>query len=128
VAVILLWVLRFGVPLVAPEAIVVAILGELAGGLAVLVWWAFFSRWPHWERWGAILLIVLAFAATRRVLDQSIATGMMGMTFVAYAIPVVSLALVAAAVADSRLAGGSRRTLLAAMLLGRCGVFALPPP
>jgi outer membrane protein assembly factor BamB len=124
-AVIVLWVVRFGVPGVVPDGMMVAILGELVGGLAVLVWWAFFSRWPHLERWGALLLIALAYAATRRILDPSIATGMMGMTFFAYAVPVVSLGLVVASVAAHRMAAGPRRATVAAILVASCGVFAL---
>ncbi len=103
----------------------VGILGELVGGLLVLLWWAFFSRWPHAERWGALALIIIALMATRRVLDPSIATGMMGMMFIGYAIPVVCLALVAGAVTGHRLAAGARRITLAAVILAGCGIFAL---
>jgi len=124
VAVVLLC-LAFGLPVVLPEAMLVAVLGELLGGLAVLVWWAFFSRWPQIERWGALLLIVVAFFATAQVLDRSIATGMMGMMFLGYSIPAVSLALVTAAVVGSRLAPGRRRATLAVMIVAGFGVFAL---
>lgn len=124
VAVVLLW-LSFGLPVVIPEAILVAVLGELLGGLAVLVWWAFFSRWPQIERWGALLLLIAAFFATAQVLDRSVATGMMGMMYLGYAIPVVSLALVTAAVVGNRLAPGRRRAVLAVMIVAGCGVFAL---
>jgi outer membrane protein assembly factor BamB len=62
---------------------------------------------------------------TSRIIDKSIATGMMGFMFLLYAIPVMSLALVAGAVAGSRLADGPRRaSLVAAILLG-CGVFTV---
>lgn len=51
VVVILQWFLWVGLPIVAPEAIMVSVLGGfLGGGLALLVWWAFFSRAPHLER------------------------------------------------------------------------------
>ena len=44
VIVVLQWLARFGVPIVVPEAMVFGVFGGLLGGLAVVVWWAFFSR------------------------------------------------------------------------------------
>ena len=64
VAVMLQWLVRFGIPIVAPEGLIVAMIGELVGAVAVLVWWAFFSRVPHFERWGAVVLMIVAVAAT----------------------------------------------------------------
>lgn len=102
-----------------------AVLGELAGALAVLIWWAFFSRWPHFERWGALVLIMVASFGTAQVLDRSIATGMMGMMYIGYVIPTVCLALVAGAAAGRRLAAGARRATLGAMIVVGCGMFGL---
>ncbi len=124
-AVVLQWLVRFGVPAVVPEAMVWAMLGELVGALAVLVWWAFFSRAPRSERWGAVVLTIVAVAATPWILHKSIATGMMGMMFAIYVIPVLCLALVAWAAATRRLAGGLRRATLAATILVACGGWAL---
>jgi outer membrane protein assembly factor BamB len=124
VAVVLLWFVRFGVPAVVPEAMIFGVLGELVGGLAVLVWWVFFSRAPRSERWGAVVLMIAASVATRRILHESIAGGMMGMMFVMYSIPVLSLALAAWAVASRRLTGGLRRATLAATILVACGGWA----
>jgi outer membrane protein assembly factor BamB len=125
VAVILQWLVRFGVPIFVPEATPYGILGGLLGALVVLVWWAFFSRVPRFERWGAIVLMIVAMAATPRIIDKSIATGMMGLMFLVYAIPGLSLALVAWAVACRRLAEGPRRAALVAAILAACGVWAL---
>src|ERR1035438_6380515 len=91
VAVLLLWLLRYGVPAVVPEAMIVGVIGEFVGGLAVLLWWVFFSRAPWSERLGALVLMIAASVATRRILHESIAGGMMGMMFVGYSIPVLSL-------------------------------------
>ena len=49
-AAILLWLVRFGVLLAAPGAIFFAVFGGLLGGLAIVVWWAFFSRALWFER------------------------------------------------------------------------------
>jgi outer membrane protein assembly factor BamB len=125
VAVLLQWFVRFGVPAVVPEALGYGVLGELVFGLAVLVWWLFFSRAPRSERWGAFVLMIAALLVTRRILHVSIATGMMGMMLVLYSIPVLSLALVAWAVASRRLTGGLRRATLVATILLACGFWAL---
>ena len=125
VAVILQWSIRFGLPAVMPEDTAFAVIGGLAGGLAVLVWWLFFSRARRFERWGAVLLMIAAAAGTSRILDASIATGMMGLMFGIYVIPGLSLALVVGAAIGSRLDEGPRRAALAAAILAACGVWAL---
>jgi outer membrane protein assembly factor BamB len=124
-AVALQWLAWMVAPLVAPEGGMIAFAGAAAGGLAVLVWWLFFSRAPWPERLGAIVLMVAAVAATYRLVHPSIATGHMGMTLVIYSIPALSLALVAWAVASRRFSTGMRRLSLVATILVACGVFTL---
>jgi outer membrane protein assembly factor BamB len=125
VAVVLQWLAWFVLPIVAPEAIMFAMLGGVACGLAVFVWWMFFSRAPWAERVVAIVLMVVAVVATKRVVHQSIANGMMGMMLPIYSIPILSLALVAWAVATRRLSSGLRRASMVASILLACGVFTL---
>ena len=125
VIVALQWLARFAVPIVVPGAVLFAVLGGLFGGLAVVVWWAFLSRAPRSERWGAIVLITVALVATSRIVHKSIGTGMMGMLFVIYAIPVMSLAFVAGAVASRRLSDGPRRASMVAAILFACGALTL---
>ena len=126
VAVALQWLIRFGLLMVAPDALEVCVVGGVLGGLAIMVWWAFFSRAPRVERWGAVVLMAVALGATPRFLHPSIATGMMRMMFFIYAIPVLSLAFVVWAVATQRLsAGGLRRATMVATILLACGVWAL---
>jgi len=125
VAVILQWFLWVGLQRIAPDAAVLGMMaGVMGGGLLVLVWWALFSRVPHLERWGALLLIVAAMAATPRFLDPSIAQAGMGKLFYFFAVPVLCLALVVWAVVCGRLADGPRRLALVAAILAGCGVFA----
>jgi len=125
VAVVLQWLVWLVVPLVAPEAALFGVLGGLAGGLAVVVWWLFFSRAPWAERVGAIVLMVVAVVATQRVVHQSLANGMVGMLLPIYAIPALSLALVAWAVASRRLSSGPRRASMVAAIALACGAFTL---
>lgn len=117
----LLWL----VPFVFNDAAIVPMMGGLACGLAVLVWWVFFSRAPWMDRVGAIVLMAVALVATKRVVHESIAGGAMGMLLYIYAVPVLSLALVVWAVASRRLGNGPRRATMVAAILLACGVFTI---
>jgi outer membrane protein assembly factor BamB len=125
VAAALLCVVRFGVPVVEPGAVAFGLFGGLFGALAIVLWWMFFSRAPWSERLGAIVLMIAALAATPRILHKSLATGMMGMLFFIYAIPALSLAFVAWAVASRRFPDGLRRVSMVATILLACGAWAL---
>jgi outer membrane protein assembly factor BamB len=125
VIVVLQWLGRFGVPMVVPEAAVYGVMGGLLGGLAIAVWWAFFSRAPRFERWGAIVLMIVAPVATSRIIHESLAMGGMGVLFYLYAIPAQSLAFVIWAVASRSLSDGLRRAALVATILFACGVWTL---
>jgi outer membrane protein assembly factor BamB len=113
------------VPLVAPGAPPVGLLGGLVAALAIVVWWVFFSRAPWSERVGALVLMVVALFATSRVLHESIATAPGGMLFPILALPALSFALVVWALASRRLSNGMRRASMVATILLTCGVFAL---
>jgi len=122
---ILLWLLRFVIPNILPAAMIFSLLGALLGGLAVIVWWAFFSRAPRAERWGAVVLMIAALFVTSRIIDKSIATGMMGFMFAAYSIPVLCIAFAAWAIFSRRLPDGPRRASMVATILLACGGWAL---
>jgi len=81
VIVLLQWLVRFVIPVISTDTIAIAIgvFGGVFGGLALVVWWAFFSRAPRLERWGAIILMIVALFATSHMLHVSIKTSMMGM-------------------------------------------------
>ncbi|MEK6325675.1 MAG: PQQ-binding-like beta-propeller repeat protein [Acidobacteriota bacterium] len=125
VAVVLQWLLWFGVPVGVPDAMIFAMIGGVVCGLAVVLWWLFFSRAPWSERVGAIVLMVVALFATKLIVHQSIANAGMGMMMFIFAIPVLSLALVSWAVATRRLSSGPRRASMVAAILLACGVFTL---
>ena len=125
VAVTLQWLVRFVVPIVVPEATAIGVFGGLLGGLAVVVWWVFFSRAPRSERWGAVILVIVALVATSRIIHESIATAMMGLMFAVYAIPVLSLAFVIWAVASRGLSDGPRRAAMVVTILLACFFWTL---
>ena len=125
VIVLLQWVARFGIPILVPDFTAYGVLAGLAGGLAIVVWWLFFSRAPWSERLGAIALIAVAMAATWPFLDVSISTGAMGFIFPMLAIPGLCLALVLWAVASRHMAIGLRRATLVLVIVLACGVWTL---
>ena len=126
VIVVLMWLARFVVPYFAPDATIYGVMGGVfGGGLAIIVWWVFFSRAPWSERIGAIGLMIVAVLATPYILHESIATGAMGMLFVILVIPGLSLAFVVWAVVSRLLTDGVRRVTMVATILLACGGWAL---
>ena len=125
VIVIVQWLVRFVLPIVMPGTSGVAILGGLGGGMALIVWWLFFSRAPWSERLGVIVLMVIAVLVTLRFVHGSIANGMMGMMLPISSIPFLSLALVASAVVSRGLSKGLRRVSMAAAIILASGIFML---
>src|SRR5262249_27526751 len=101
------------------------VLGSLVFGLAILIWWAFFSRAPRAERFGAVALLLIIPLITSRLNDKSIATGAMGMIFPIILTPILSLAFVLWAVITRNLSQGLRRATMVAAILLACGGFTL---
>jgi outer membrane protein assembly factor BamB len=125
VIVVLQLLLRYVVPLIMPDALIIGMLAGPVAGLAIVIWWLFFSRAAWAERLGAVGLMVVALFATKRIVDVSIATGAMGMLLPMLAIPILGLAFVAWAVVTRRLPDGLRRVSMVATILLACGGWAL---
>ena len=118
---------NYGLPLIAPDAEVsgvslsfIAVIGGILGGLAILVWWLFFSRASWVERIGAVIVMIVALLVTRLIVHKSIAGAGMGMLLYFSAIPGICLALVVWAVATQRLSDNVRRASLIAAILLAC--------
>lgn len=109
IIVILQWLIRFGLPIIIPGSEVYGIFGGLLGGLAIIVWWVFFSRALLFDRIGAIIMMVVTLYLTSLVIDKSIATGGQGMMFIIFSVPVLSLAFVLWAVASQHVTLRYRR-------------------
>lgn len=118
------WLSRFGLPVVAPDAVPYAMIGGLAGGLFLIIWWLFFSRAAWGERLAGVGLMIVALAGTRALLHESLATAGMGFLFFIFAAPFVSLAFVGWAVIRARAARPSW-ALLALLLAVSCLVWTL---
>ena len=126
VLVALQWLVGYVLPIFMPEAGAVSAMGALLCGVLIVVWWAFFSRAPGDERWGAVLLMVVGLVATRSILHESIRGGRHGL-------PVLPLRG-ARSCASPSLSGrwsavasptGTRRAAMVATILLACGVWTL---
>ncbi len=125
VIVILQWLIRFGILVVYPEGTLYAVLGGLVGGLAIALWWLFFSRALWLDRLGAVSLMIIGLWAASRITDISIAKGGEGFLFYVLAIPILSLAFVLWAVATCHFSDRLRRATMIVTILIACGVWAL---
>jgi len=124
--VILQWLAWLALPKLVPEAAMYGILGGIfGGGLAILLWWLFFSRAPWLERIAAIVLMPAAVFGTSFLIHKSIKTAAMGMLLYLYAIPVLSLAFVGWALVTHRLSNGLRRASMVVAILLACGLFTV---
>jgi outer membrane protein assembly factor BamB len=116
---------RYGLPLVIPGSVALGILGGLLGALGIWIWWAFFSRAPAIERWGAIILMIISLLVTSQFIHISIATGGQGMMFVIFSIPILAFMFVIWAVASQYLSPRVRRVSMIATIMIACGAWTL---
>lgn len=119
------WIIRFVVPVIAPDALQVSVFGGILGGLVLAIWWLFFSRADWLERLGALGLVIVVLYLTSMLVDESIATAMMGMMLIVYAIPVLCLAFVTWAIVSRNWPDSVRRATLCATVVLACGVWTL---
>jgi outer membrane protein assembly factor BamB len=125
IIVLLQWIIRFALPLIVPGTEVYGIFGGLLGGIAIIVWWAFFSRASQVDRWGANVLMIAALFVASRFIDESISTGAQGMMFIIFSIPVLSLAFIIWAVASRNASLRMRRLTMIITILIACGGWTL---
>jgi outer membrane protein assembly factor BamB len=94
--------------------------------VAIVVWWLFFSRLRWLTRVAGIVLIVAAIIALKPLVHVSISNGMMGAMLYIISIPVMSLALVGAAVAGQRLSRPGRLVAtVVAVVVASGGLMAI---
>ncbi len=125
VAAVLLVLVRFVAPAFVPGFGGTAIIGAVACGLAIALWWLFFSRVPWSERLGAVALAAIALFATSRVVHESISNGMMGWMLPIFATPMLGLALVVGTVFGHRLSRSGRHASVALSILIACAAFTI---
>jgi outer membrane protein assembly factor BamB len=119
VAAVLLVLIGYVVPLLAPRYAGLGMIAAAACALIVILWWLLFSRARRYERLGAIVLMIGAVFTEKYVVHASIAGGAMGNLTYILALPTLSVALVAWAGVSRRLAPGARAAAaVVAVLLG----------
>ena len=120
-ALVLQWLARFGIKAVIPgiKGFGQGMMISLVFTLALIIWWAFFSRASRKERFGALGLIAAALGATWLFRHDS----MWLPWLLAYAIPFLSLAFVIWAVATRRLPDRIRHATMVATILIACGAW-----
>lgn len=123
VAVVLQWLARFGIKAVVPgiKGFGQGVMISLVFTLALIVWWAFFSRARRKERFGALGLMVVALGATWLFRHDS----MWLPWLLTYAIPILSLAFVTWAVATRNLPDRVRHATMVATILIACFAWLL---
>lgn len=85
-AAVVIVLFRIVVPAFIPNAGILGMIAALAGTLAIVIWWLFFSRASWFDRIGAMVIMIVAAFATWPLLHRSITNGMMGMMFPIYEI------------------------------------------
>jgi len=121
VAVALQWLSRFGIKALIPgiKGFGRGMMVSFVFTIALIIWWAFFSRASRKERLGALGLIVVTLGATWLFRHDS----MWLPWLLAYAIPFLSLAFVIWAVATRRLPDRIRHATMVATILIACGAW-----
>ncbi len=125
VAAILLFLVKFIVPMVIPDTLPIVIFGGLIFSLIIIVWWVFFSRASWFDRISAIVLMIIALLAIKPFLHQSIAEAGMGLLFFILAIPILSLVFVAGIALSRNFSDGLRRVTLVVTILLAVGGWTL---
>jgi len=121
------WTLWLILPLLFPGDItsMLQVFGGMLGGVAILIWWLFFSRIPLACRWVGFAIMILSVFALTRLADPSISTGYQGMMLFNYVVPTLSLGLVLWAVFGQKLSATPRRLTMIASILISCGFWIL---
>jgi outer membrane protein assembly factor BamB len=129
---IVLVLVAYVLPRIAPDQDVfgfplgmIAAIGGAACGLAMIVWWLFFSRARWIERIGAMLVMIVAMIGTKLIAHASIAGAGRGMLIYFAAIPGISLALAVWAVATRRLSTSVRWAALIGLVLLACAPWIM---
>lgn len=123
VAVVLLWLSRFGIKAVIPgiDGFGKAMMTSFVFAGLLIIWWAFFSRARWLERLAALALMAVALTGTWFLRHDSMHLAW----FLAYVIPVTSLAFVAWAGITRRMPDRVRHATMVATILIACGGWLL---
>ncbi|HQV32068.1 MAG TPA: PQQ-binding-like beta-propeller repeat protein [Calditrichia bacterium] len=112
-------------PQVSADGMMISLFAGLIGGVLIFIWWLFFSRVSWVERLSGMAFIVLTVVVLRFFQDKSIATGMMGLMYYFFSLPVAALTLVAWSVLTRKWDAAARRLAFVVAMLLAFGVWTL---
>ena len=115
--------IRYLLPVLIPRATMVGVLGGILLSVGIFLWWFFFSRASKIDKWGAFLLIVVSLTISWFLLDKSIATANMGMMYILYSLPVLSIAFAAWAYVTRKMPVNTRRITMALTIMIAAGFW-----
>jgi outer membrane protein assembly factor BamB len=121
--VIIQWLFRFVLPIIEPKAMMIGIVVELITAILIAVWWMFFSRALLLDRWIAFPIIIASLYFTSMFIDESIAKANMGLMFLIFSIPVMSLTFVTWTLITRRLPVIFRRVTMILTILLASGIW-----
>lgn len=121
------WILWFLVPkfVTGDTAMLISVFGGLACGFLIIIWWAFFSRVGIADRVIAIGLMIIGLFIFKRFTDDSINTGMSGLMYFIYAVPVLSISFVIWSVVSRSMSKMYKRLTMILTIIFACGFWTL---
>jgi outer membrane protein assembly factor BamB len=124
---ILLWILWFLVPQLTTggTAMVVSVFGGLACSFLILIWWVFFSRAGLVDRLLAVAVMLVALVIFNRFTHDSIKTGMSGLMYFIYAVPILSISFVIWAAVSRNMSKMLKRLTMILSIVFACGFWTL---
>lgn len=125
VTAILLLIVKYGVPMVMPDALAVNMFGGVLMGLIILLWWVFFSRARRLDRLLGAGLMIAALFFVRPFLHMSIAEAGMGALFFILAFPMLTVGFVIWVLVSQPFSLAIRRVSMIATILFLAGFWTL---
>ena len=122
---IALIIISYVIPELIPNAEIIGIFGGFIMGLGIMIWWAFFSRAPKFDRWLAILLMIVTLAIVSQFNHVSLATGGSGMMYFIFGIPLLTVLFVIWAVGTRNLSDRTRRITMVLTIVLASGWWLL---
>ncbi|MBI9069651.1 MAG: PQQ-binding-like beta-propeller repeat protein [Salinivirgaceae bacterium] len=121
------WILWFLVPKFSAggTATMISVFGGLAFGIFIIIWWLFFSRAPKLERFVAVGLMVIFLMIIPEFTHASIKTGLSGLMYYVYAVPVMTISFVLWALAFRKIKGNMRLISMTVTILIATGIWTL---
>jgi outer membrane protein assembly factor BamB len=121
------WLLRFGLTSVSTSdlAIQIGFMAGVLGGLLLLIWWLFFSRASRIDRLSGAGLWIAVMVVTYQFLDISIRTANMGLMFIFFSVPVISLTFLVWAALTRNYPDRVRRITMVATIILATGFWVL---